>query len=295
MNYEVIVVSLSAALAVLCLFLVGIVLVKSSISLDKNEDKDLFDRFIEKKKQELAGRPGAMKYSLYLTLMLVIPVALGGSSYLFFGNIILSAGFFVSGFFVPEFIVRSSARKQEKLFEERYGRALRQLSSSLRAGLTIEQAVDDLCKCRFIHYTVRDAFYEVDAAIKIGIPIPEAFAKMAEKINSDDVKDVASAIAMQSVVGGSESEVIENISSNISSRIMTRKEINSIFSGTKVTVIGMSVLPFLIVFILFNGSPGYFKPCVGNPIAIGIMIAMFGIMIAGIGVMYKMYKKGTGR
>lgn len=294
MNNEIILICVLSALAVMCVFVAMIIVVKSRVSLNK-EDKDFFDKFVAAKKTELSTKPNAIKFTTYLTLAISMPVILGASSYFLVKNIVLSLGLFTFGFFIPEIIVRMSAKKQERLFEERYARALRQLASSLRAGLTIQQAVDDLCKCKFIHYTVRDAFSEVSAAIRIGISIPDAFKRMAEKINNDDVKDVASAVAMQFTVGGSESEVIETISENISSRIMTRKEINSIFSGTKVTIIGMSILPFVIVFALFNGSPTYFSPCKDSPLALVIIISMFALMIVGIGVMFKMYRKGVGK
>ena len=65
------------------------------------------------------------------------------------------------------------------MFEERYCRALRQLASSLSVGLTIRQAVSDLCTNPFIHSSIVAEFKQIDAEIKA---LEDAEAEADEEI-----------------------------------------------------------------------------------------------------------------
>jgi tight adherence protein B len=160
--------------------------------------------------------------------------------------------------------------------------------------MTLQQAVTDLCLCPFIHYDIKKEFKKIDSDIKLGISVTDAFQNMADRNPTEDVQDVASAVKMQSIVGGSEAEVIEYISNNISSRIMLKKEIKTIFANIKMTVLGMEVLPILMIVGIFISSPSYFAPCWESWIGKIGMILSFIMMIIGTFVTQKMLKSVKG-
>ena len=275
------------------LFIFGAIMVsarsKRSI-IAKENDKDFIDKISEKKDKDLRTTPGSMSLNTYAALMVVIPLCLSVLEYVIFKKLWPIPFLVIIGAFVPEIILRLSAYKQRQKFEERYARALRQMSSSLRAGLTIQQAVSDLCACPFIHYEIRKEFRRIDSDIKLGISVPDAFENMAKRVQTADVQDVASAIRMQSIVGGGEAEAIGDISTNISSRIMLRKEIKSIFANIRMTVIGMDLLPVIIIVSIFSMYPAYFQPCFESAIGRIVLIGSILMMLIGTIITQKMLK-----
>lgn len=273
---------LFAVLAILFVFMAIIINVRSRASvISKTKESDFIDKFIGHKKEKLMKIPGAISIKTYIFLMISAPLIIGLSSWFMFSSALLTVAASVISIFIPEILTKISENKQKKDFEERYSRALRQLSSSLRAGMTLQQAVEDLCACPFIHYEIKKEFRKVDADIKVGISVPDAFEAMAERLPTDDVKDVASAIRMQTLVGGSEAESIEMISANISSRLMLRKEIKTLFANVKMTIWGMDLLPVFIIVFLYVTSPSYFEPLFNS--VIGKLIFVFSIIMMVIG------------
>ena len=270
-----------AGLSVLLVFLAVIVNVREKKNIINKKDTDFIDNFIEKKRQYLATIPGAMSIKTYLILMLLFSIAGSVGAWYLSKALWLSIIVFFLGLFVPKFIVIHTEKKHKKTFEERYARALRQLSSSLRAGMTLQQAVEDLCKCPFIHYEIKNEFKQINSDIQLGFSISQAFEHMAERIPTADVKDVASAIKMQSMVGGSEAESIELITNNINSRMMLRKEIKTLFASTKMTIIGMDILPAAIILFLYYSSPMYFRPLFST--TIGRLVFALAVLLMIIG------------
>ena len=273
---------LFVVLCIIFTFLSIIITVRSKESIiAKTEEKDFIDAFFDKKRASLKKIPGAISIKTYTILMMFCPLILGFGSWFILKMLWISVLLAFIGVFIPELLVKLSENKQKKDFEERYARALRQLSSSLRAGMTLQQAVEDLCACPFIHYEIKREFRRVDSDIKIGISVPEAFENMAERMPTDDVKDVASAIKMQSLVGGSEAESIEMISTNISSRLMLRKEIKTLFANVRMTIWGMDLLPIGILLFIYISSPTYFEPLFKS--SLGKMVFVLCIILMLIG------------
>ena len=89
--------------------------------------------------------------------------------------------------------------------------------------------------------------------MKLGVSIPDAFEHFAQRVGTADAEDVAIAVKMQMKVGGREGAAIETIAKNISDRMMLRKEINSMFAGSSVTIAVLDVVPFAIIFFLTLG------------------------------------------
>ncbi len=69
-------------------------------------------------------------------------------------------------------MIRSQNKKK---FEERYARSLEQLSSSLRAGMSIYQAVEDVANCKFLHENMRKQYAKMSSDLQMGLTIAETF------------------------------------------------------------------------------------------------------------------------
>ena len=266
---------------------------KSTITGER--EKDLIDKFADSKKKQLYAIPGAISFKVYTVIMVAAPIILGGAAFLLTQSIISAVIGLAAGVIAPELIVRFQKSKSDKDFDEKYGRALKQMASTLRAGMTIQQAVDDICANPFLDEQIQDMFRQISADVKIGIPIAEAFKKVSDMRSTIDTRDVTAAVAMQSEVGGSEAEVIELVATNINERIMVRKEIRTLFTTAKITVYAMDfVPPILLIGLIFAGGDlmNFYKEGFTGLLVMGAIMLLFFI---GSLVSHKMMKSADVR
>ncbi len=260
---------------------------KTSIS----NTKDVFDLYSEYVKNKLAKSKTDVTYKEYILINIFGPIIGFLASYFILYNVLVSVIVAVFAFFIPEIYVRIMKDKNERNFEKKYLRCLSQLSSSLRSGLSVEQAVEDVCRCSFVSDTLKEEFLKLNADLKFKVPLEEAFRRFAERTNSKDAMDVAAALSMQAEVGGNESKVVSDIANNISQRNMVRKEVNALFADTSMTVLVMEVMPIVVVVGLWLYSPKYFDPFFES---LGMKLLFFGlwvVMFVGTFVTRKMTKK----
>ena len=266
---------------------------KSTITGER--EKDLIDKFADSKKKQLYAIPGAISFKVYTVIMVAAPIILGGAVFLLTQSIISAVIGLAAGVIAPELIVRLQKSKSDKDFDEKYGRALKHMASTLRAGMTIQQAVDDICANPFLDEQIKDMFRQISADVKIGIPIAEAFKKVSDMRSTIDTRDVTAAVAMQSEVGGSEAEVIELVATNINERIMVRKEIRTLFTTAKITVYAMDfVPPILLIGLIFTGGDlmNFYKEGFTGLLVMGAIMLLFFI---GSLVSHKMMKSADVR
>lgn len=218
---------------------------------------DFITAAIKKKKKEIRDSGVSFPTTLYFLLYLIFPLLFGGIVYFVTKNPLPSILMAIVSLLVPRFILKFLINRQTKLFDERYARALEQLASSLRAGLSLYKAVEDVTNCPFVHETMKVKFAKLSSDLQLGITIGEAFTRFAEGCPGNDAKDIALAINIQAEVGGRESEIIQEIANNIHQRTMMRQEIRTIFATTKIMVTVTDFLAPTIIFFTIIGMPSY--------------------------------------
>ena len=265
---------------IFCFVALGIINVTSKTSRLKN-DTDFFHDFYEKKKLEWIKTGFKNSVNIYFIGMAVIPIVIGVLFFAITGNSVISVLGAAFGVLVPEVILKVLSNVNDSKFDERYARALQQLSSSLKAGMSILESVHDVTECRFIHESIRNRFATMALDMEMGVSVSDAFHRFADLTNSKDARDVAIAIDVQNEVGGHEAEVIEEITANIQRRIMLRKEVKSVFAGTTSMVWIMDGIPILtlIFYLLVNKSALEFFT--GSFLHLMILIGIIFCFIAG--------------
>ena len=259
--------------------------VHDTASLLAPEEKDFITRFLEYEAEELRRASAGIPLSVYLVLRFVLAFALFGLGLAWLENPWFSAALGVVGFFIPHLLLGALCLRNRKKFEERYARSLEQLSSSLRAGMSIMQAVGDVASCVFVHESIRRKYALLSADLQMGIPLEDAFLRFAEGTDSPDAEDVASAIAIQNEVGGHEDEVVLEIAKNIKDRIMLRREVTSIFAETSSMVWIMDFVPYLVMVGYLAANPsaaGFFFSGAGGILLLSacFILPAFGSMIS---------------
>lgn len=251
----------------------------SAIGAIQNED--FIDIIANHKRRELQKNPWNMSFEAYMTIGTICTVLFAVAVYAISANLLCGALAAFTGLLLPELLVRLQSAGQKTSFEERYARGLRQLAAGLKSGMTIHQSVEDVASSPFVHDSIRKEFQHLSAELKLSVPIQQAFENFAERVKCQDAKDVSIAVRLQAKVGGREAEVVEGIARNISSRLMLRKEITSMFAGSNTTILVMDILPFCIPVFMFLTAPAYVAPYLDSPPLMVLLIAL--LIFMGIG------------
>ena len=232
-----------------------------------------------------------MSVDTYFKIMMIAPVAIGIVVYAGTVQPVAAVAAALLGLLLPEAVVAYMRYDMDRKFEERYARSLEQLGASLRAGLSIRRAVEDVAECKFVHETMRTRYAKLSSDLQMGLTVGEAFQRFADGTNSQDAADVALAIDVQNTVGGHEAEVIMEVAKDIRNRIMLRREIKSIFSSTSSMVWMMDfIAPGIILWFLF-ANRNYVEIYFSSPVYMALFIIFLGLISIGIIINHTILKK----
>jgi tight adherence protein B len=109
--------------------------------------------------------------------------------------------------------------------------------------------------------------------IRLGRPVDEALRTLADRSGSDDFEWSAMAINIQRQVGGNLAELLESVAGTIRERQTLRRQVRVLSAEGRLSVVILSVLPFLLATYLFFIRRDYllvlFQTMVGRLLLVG--------------------------
>lgn len=268
-------------------FIMKIHMKNSRISIEK----DFIDMYIESIEKMIEKAGVSLSIKTYLIILIVAPLITGIIVYFLSPNAVFSVLIGAFGLFTPRGVVALIAYDNQKKFEERYAKSLRQLSASLEAGSSILNAVTEVSACPFLHDTIRKKYAKLSSDLMMGVSVTDAFKSFAEGTNSQDAEDVALAIDVQNAVGGHEADVIRDISNNIYSRIMLRRETKSILTDTTIMVRVFDILPYIIIIGFTMLNKQFIEIYFSNPVYVLVYIGFLVTPLIGSLLNHRTIKK----
>lgn len=268
-------------------FIMKIHMKNSRISIEK----DFIDMYIESIEKMIEKAGVSLSIKTYLIILIVAPLITGIIVYFLSQNAVFSVLIGAFGLFTPRGVVALIAYDNQKKFEERYAKSLRQLSASLEAGSSILNAVTEVSACPFLHDTIRKKYAKLSSDLMMGVSVTDAFKSFAEGTNSQDAEDVALDIDVQNAVGGHEADVIRDISNNIYSRIMLRRETKSILTDTTIMVRVFDILPYIIIIGFTMLNKQFIEIYFSNPVYVLVYIGFLVTPLIGSLLNHRTIKK----
>ena len=266
---------------VFCLTIAAVPIYKIITKKEAFETKDFFQIWYEKQENALSISESGMTMDTFMKILIIAPLALLVVAYVLTKNGVISVFAALAGFILPYGIVKLLDSRNAAKFDERYGRSLQQLASSLKAGMSILESVKDVAESNFVHPTIRKKYAAMSLDLQMGMSVSEAFHNFANKVNSKDARDTAIAIDVQNEVGGHEADVIEEIAENIHQRILLRKEIKTLFSGTTSMIWIMDFVPPLIMVIYLVGNRDMSNTYFNSPLLTLVLLGLVVMMVIG--------------
>ncbi len=219
---------------------------------------------------------------IWILLAFLPPLGAGLLGARFFPCLLLSLG----GLALPPLYVRQSRKKRVRAFEAQLGDALVSISNCLKSGLTFQQGMGNVAEQ--MPEPISREFARVLREVQLGNTMETALNNLTRRIPSPDLKLMITAILISQQVGGSLSEVLDNIAQTITDRLKVKAEIHTLTSTGRMSGLVIGCLPIGIALMLSVINPAYMRTFITTESGRVMLMVAAGMEIVGFFVIRKM-------
>jgi tight adherence protein B len=154
-------------------------------------------------------------------------------------------------------IVNQRATKRQAAFAEQLADILKLLTNSLRSGHGLAQALDAVVE--EIDDPARIEFERVLTDVRVGRDLNDSMTALADRMDSEDMRWVVAAIAINRETGGNLSEILDTVSETIRERQRAQRQVRTFTAEGRLTARLLTGLPFLLAFWQWRANPDNFE------------------------------------
>ena len=232
------------------------------------------------KKEQVRIRAGYRDWLAEIGVYLVFALIL----YLFYKSVFAFVLMIPGVIFYHRYHRKIVEQKYRDTLNSQFKDALLSLSSALRAGYSMENAVSECLEEMQRMYGVQSPIYRelliVKNQLALGIPLETAFHDFAERSETEDIQTFAAVFSIAKRTGGDLVEIIQKSSSDIASKIDTRNEIAVVVRSKKLEQNIMALMPPMIILYIDLSAGSILAPLYENLLGRVIMTACLAVYIA---------------
>jgi tight adherence protein B len=235
---------------------------------------------------EQAGLP--MKAGEFAAFTVLCAVAGGVLGALLLTNIIFVLMIAAAASLIPYVWLVRSRKQRQKAMAEQLADVLSILASSLRAGHSFLQALDQVAG--EIKEPSAGEFHRVVSEIRLGRSIDDAMVEMADRVGSEDMRWAVMAVNIQRQVGGNLAEVLDIVANTVRERAYVQRQVRVLSAEGRLSIAILAALPFGIFLYLALMNPEYVNPLFTTMIGRLLLVVGATLMGAGIFVMTRIVR-----
>jgi tight adherence protein B len=239
-------------------------------------------KFGQKWRTQLARADLKLKVGEFALIHVISTLGFFAIAYfvLFSGDMIFSiiAGFV--GFLAPRIYVSRLISTRLNNFEQQLPDTLSLWTNALRSGYSALQSMEAIA--RESSEPTKTEFHRVVQEVQLGIDMSDALQHMLDRVESEDLDLVITAVNINREVGGNLAEILNVIGHTIRERIKLKGEIRVLTAQGRITGYLISFLPIGLALLLNVISPGFIGPLFENR-ACGWPMLGAGLIMIGIG------------
>ena len=176
------------------------------------------------------------------------------------------------------FLIRYAGNRERKRFEKQLPDTLTLLSTSLRAGYSLLQAIEAVAT-EAPDPTSRE-FSRAVVEARLGRSVPESLQGIVDRTQSKDFEWATMAIEIQREVGGNLAEVLQTVADTMLARNRLKGEIRALTAEGRISAIVLGSLPFALAAFLWFNNREYLQPLLDATMG-RIALVAGGILMAG--------------
>ena len=197
-------------------------------------------------------------------------------------NPLVAVGLTIFGFFLPMMTVKHYRVRRIKKFNTQLVDALQAMSNALKAGLTFQQAMEQISKDAPVPLSQEFGLFVKE--LKLGVQPDEALLNMAKRVGSDDLDLVAVSTNIARQLGGNMAEMYETLSTTIRERFRLEGKIDALTAQGKLQGWVVSAMPLILGIVLNYMRPDLMQPMLDHIfgyilVAVIMVMEVMGVLI----------------
>lgn len=188
-------------------------------------------------------------WKLNLAAAIVLPVTV----WLVLGSPVLAVATAMAIALLPRFALRWLKKRRLDQLHGQLPDALLMLASGLRGGANLQQAMEGLS--RDLSPPISQELALVVREQRLGIAFEDSIEYLAQRVPSQDMQLVSSALRISREVGGNLADTVARLGDTIRKRLLMEQKIKALTSQGRLQGIVMTALPGLIVLALLQIEP----------------------------------------
>ena len=178
-------------------------------------------------------------------------------------------------------------RRREK-FNAQLPEALATMSNALRAGFSIAQAFDSVVEQG--EKPMSEEFAILQQQLRVGMSFESALESMSERVGSDDLTLVTTAILISRKTGGNVTEIFDKISETIRGRMKIERKVKTLTAQGRLQGIIVSAMPILLGIAMCVLKPKLMIPFLTSMTGIICVAVMTVLIVLGWVMIRKIIK-----
>jgi tight adherence protein B len=159
----------------------------------------------------------------------------------------------VLGYFVPEIFVHRMKRKRIAKFSNQLVDGLVLLSNGLRAGFSLQQALEMLVEES--DPPISQEFALVLRQYQLGMDIDDALLRCVTRTEDEDLGLAVTAVMITRQVGGNLAEIFDRIVSMIRDRKLLQGKVQALTAQGKLQAVVVALIPYILGAIVMKVNP----------------------------------------
>ncbi len=252
------------------------------------------ERYLEEAGTELddiliqmpAGRVLDLSIAISVFAALVTVLLLGAQQRFSWGWAILIAiavGVFM--FPLPRLLLRSLRRRRLNKFNFQLEDALGIMSSALKAGFSINQALEEVAEQN--QHPIAVEFRLLIQEIRLGVPLDQALDTMCRRLGSDDFELVATAITTARQTGGELTGTLDRVAGLIRERVRIANKVRAVTAMGRLQAVMIGAMPFVLMFGMSLVAPRMMDMFFSSVLGLVAIVLVVVLDIAGFLVIRK--------
>jgi tight adherence protein B len=190
------------------------------------------------------------------------------------------------GFSIPIAVVYMKAGARLKRFENQLPDVLITVAASLKAGHSFRQGIQSVVE-EGAEPAAKE-FKRVLTETQLGKPMDDALGSLAERVGSENLSFVVTAVTIQRQIGGSLAGLFDMVADTVRQRQQFARKIRSLTAMGRMSAYVLVALPFFMAFIVSLMNSAYMAPLfhtgLGHAMIIGglTMMALGSLMLKKI-------------
>jgi tight adherence protein B len=177
--------------------------------------------------------------------------------------------------YLPHVLV---SRRQKK-FDEQLPDSLRAMANSMKAGMSLPQAVAQVAKD--MPSPTKEEFAEIQRAYEMGKPIEQAVDDARDRVRSRNFELAVTAFRVGEAQGGNLAEIFDRIADSIREIWRLEEHIRSISSQGRSSARFMSFMPGLFLILLYFMDPQGTMLLFEDPVGMAILSVVLLLNVLG--------------